>query len=51
MTDTEVKINGKLAGLNTRGLYRFKHDITKLVKPGTSNLLEAKQASSRPTTR
>lgn len=42
MTDTEVKINGKSAGpLHQGAFYEFKHDITKLVKPGT-NLLEVK---------
>ncbi|HCI54339.1 MAG TPA: glycoside hydrolase family 2 TIM barrel-domain containing protein, partial [Bacteroidales bacterium] len=41
MTDTEVKINGKLAGPVHQGsFYRFKYEITKLVKPGSKNLLE-----------
>lgn len=42
MTDTEVKINGKSAGPTHQGaFYRFKYDITSLVKPGGKNLLEA----------
>jgi Glycosyl hydrolases family 2, TIM barrel domain/Glycosyl hydrolases family 2, sugar binding domain/Glycosyl hydrolases family 2/Beta galactosidase small chain len=42
MTDTEVKINGKPAGaVHQGGFYRFKYDITALVKFGSSNLLEA----------
>ncbi|ARS40041.1 hypothetical protein CA265_10430 [Sphingobacteriaceae bacterium GW460-11-11-14-LB5] len=41
MTDTKVSINGKLAGdLHQGGFYRFKYDITSLVKPGEQNLLE-----------
>ncbi len=41
MTDTEVKINGKSAGaVHQGGFYRFKYDITALVKYGSSNLLE-----------
>ncbi|HEX8429405.1 glycoside hydrolase family 2 protein [Hymenobacter sp.] len=44
MTDTEVKINGQLAGpVHQGGFYRFKYDITSLLKPaGTDNLLEVK---------
>lgn len=42
MTDTEVKINGKLAGPVHQGsFYRFKYDITSLVNFGKDNLLEA----------
>ena len=42
MTDTEVKINGKSAGaIHQGGFYRFKYDITSLVKFGAANLLEA----------
>jgi hypothetical protein len=41
MTDTEVKINGKIAGpVHQGGFYRFKYDITTLLKFGSSNLLE-----------
>ena len=41
MTDTRVKINGKSAGEMHQGaFYRFKYDISKLVKYGQSNLLE-----------
>ncbi len=42
MTDTEVKINGKPAGtVHQGGFYRFKYDITGLIKYGATNLLEA----------
>lgn len=41
MTDTEVKINGKVAGPVHQGsFYRFKYDITNLLKD--QNLLEVK---------
>jgi hypothetical protein len=41
MTDTTVKINGKQAGpVHQGGFYRFKHEITPLVKFGAKNLLE-----------
>jgi hypothetical protein len=41
MTDTEVKINGNLAGPVHQGsFYRFSYDITKLIHFGKSNLLE-----------
>jgi Glycosyl hydrolases family 2, TIM barrel domain/Glycosyl hydrolases family 2, sugar binding domain/Glycosyl hydrolases family 2/Beta galactosidase small chain len=40
MTDTKVMINGLLAGpIHQGGYYRFKYDITNLIKPG-DNLLE-----------
>ncbi len=43
MTDTEVKINGKLAGpVHQGGFYRFSYEITKLLKPEAENLLEVK---------
>ncbi|RZK14082.1 MAG: glycoside hydrolase family 2, partial [Pedobacter sp.] len=42
MTDTEVKINGKLAGeIHQGSFYVFKYDISKLLKMG-ENLLEVK---------
>jgi len=42
MTDAEVKINGKLAGpVHQGGFYRFKYDISSLLRKG-SNLLEVK---------
>ncbi len=42
MTDAAVKINGTEAGPVHQGaFYRFKHDITALVKFGAENLLEA----------
>jgi hypothetical protein len=42
MTDTRVKINGAEAGpIHQGSFYRFKYDITKLLKYGESNLLEA----------
>ncbi|MFW5822815.1 MAG: glycoside hydrolase family 2 TIM barrel-domain containing protein, partial [Tangfeifania sp.] len=41
MTDTEVKINDKLAGeIHQGAFYRFKYDISKLLKYGHTNLLE-----------
>ena len=41
MTDTKVKVNGKSAGaMHEGGFYRFKYDISKLLKYGQSNLLE-----------
>ena len=41
MTDTEVKINGKKAGEVHQGaFYRFRYDISKLIKYGNENLLE-----------
>jgi len=41
MTDTKVKVNGKEAGaVHQGGFYRFKYDITGLLKPGQENLLE-----------
>ncbi len=42
MTDTEIKINGKSAGVKHQGsFYRFKYNITDKIKTGSSNLLEA----------
>ncbi|MGB8193356.1 MAG: glycoside hydrolase family 2 TIM barrel-domain containing protein, partial [Chitinophagaceae bacterium] len=41
MTDAEVKINGQLAGpVHQGGFYRFQYNITKLINPGSENLLE-----------
>ncbi len=41
MTDTKVKINGKSAGEMHQGaFYRFKYDISKLLKYGRTNTLE-----------
>ncbi len=43
MTDTEVKINGQLAGPVHQGaFYQFRYDITRLLKPGEPNLLEVR---------
>jgi Glycosyl hydrolases family 2, TIM barrel domain/Glycosyl hydrolases family 2, sugar binding domain/Glycosyl hydrolases family 2/Beta galactosidase small chain len=43
MTDTEVKINGQLAGpMHQGGFYQFKYDITGLLKYGVENDLEIK---------
>ncbi|MCC5931392.1 MAG: beta-galactosidase [Cyclobacteriaceae bacterium] len=43
MTDTEVRVNGKSAGLpHQGGFYRFKYDISRLLKYGESNVLEVK---------
>ncbi|HVU98301.1 MAG TPA: glycoside hydrolase family 2 TIM barrel-domain containing protein [Puia sp.] len=41
MTDTEVKLNGKSAGPTHQGsFYRFRYNITGLLRYGRSNLLE-----------
>jgi beta-galactosidase/beta-glucuronidase len=41
MTDTKVTINGQLAGpIHQGAFYRFKYDITALLKPSGKNLLE-----------
>ncbi len=41
MTDTKVKINGQSAGkMHQGGFYRFKYDISNLLKYGQTNLLE-----------
>ncbi len=41
MTDAAVTVNGKSAGPVHQGaFYRFRHDITELLKPGQENLLE-----------
>jgi hypothetical protein len=41
MTDALVKVNGKQAGPVHQGaFYRFKYDITHLIKPGKENQLE-----------
>ncbi len=41
MTDTKVKVNGKLAGKIHQGaFYQFRYNITPLLKFGKSNLLE-----------
>ncbi|MGY3091315.1 hypothetical protein ACVWYF_004381 [Hymenobacter sp. UYAg731] len=41
MTDTEVKVNGQLAGpIHQGSFYRFRYDITPLVKAGRPNKLE-----------
>ncbi len=41
MTDTKVKINGLSAGEMHQGaFYRFKYDISKLLKYGRTNVLE-----------
>ncbi|MEO8884999.1 MAG: glycoside hydrolase family 2 TIM barrel-domain containing protein [Mucilaginibacter sp.] len=43
MTDTEVKINGQIVGpIHQGAFYRFKYDITNLVKVNNDNLLEVK---------
>ncbi len=50
MTDTEVKINWKLAGeIHQGGFNRFTYDISELLKYGQNNLLEvdvAKRSSN-----
>jgi hypothetical protein len=41
MTDAEVKVNGRSAGPVHQGaFYRFKYDVTGLLKLGETNLLE-----------
>lgn len=43
MTDTEVKVNGTLAGKVHQGaFYRFKYNISEKLKYGKNNLLEVK---------
>lgn len=43
MTDTEVKINGQLAGpIHQGGFYQFSYPVRPLLKPGQENLLEVK---------
>jgi len=45
MTDTQVKINGTSAGRMHQGsFYRFKYDISELLKYGKENLLEVSVA-------
>ncbi|MBE8721589.1 glycoside hydrolase family 2 protein [Sphingobacterium pedocola] len=45
MTDTEVKINGKLAGeIHQGSFYVFKYDISDLVQYGKTNILEVNVA-------
>lgn len=55
MTDTQVKINGKVAGeIHQGAFYRFKYDISKLLKYGKINLLEvdvAKHSSNESVNR
>lgn len=41
MTDTEVRVNGRSAGdLHQGAFYRFRYDLTELLKYGEENLLE-----------
>ncbi|MBC8082042.1 MAG: glycoside hydrolase family 2 [Hymenobacter sp.] len=41
MTDTEVKVNGQLAGpIHQGSFYRFRYDITPLLRVGQKNKLE-----------
>jgi len=51
MTDTEVKINGKKAGPVHQGsFYRFKYDVSGLLRYGKKNLLEvtvAKESANK----
>lgn len=55
MTDTQVKINGKVAGeIHQGAFYRFKYDISNLLKYGKTNLLEvdvAKHSSNESVNR
>src|SRR6185295_19287735 len=51
MTDTEVKINGKPAGdIHQGGFYQFSYNITDLLLPDASNMLEvtvSKQSTNK----
>ncbi|WP_022826171.1 glycoside hydrolase family 2 protein [Hymenobacter norwichensis] len=52
MTDTEVKVNGQLAGpIHQGAFYRFKYDLTDKLKYGQDNLLEitVSKMSAEPT--
>jgi hypothetical protein len=41
MTDATVRVNGQPAGpVHQGGFYRFRQDVTALLKPGADNLLE-----------
>ncbi|MDP5280231.1 glycoside hydrolase family 2 TIM barrel-domain containing protein [Sphingomonas sp. DG1-23] len=41
MTDAAVKVNGIAAGpVHQGGFYRFKYDVTAMLKPGEENLVE-----------
>lgn len=41
MTDSDARINGQSAGpVHQGGFYRFKYDVTRLVKRGVTNRLE-----------
>lgn len=43
MTDTEVRVNGELAGAKHQGgFYRFRYNITELIDRAGENLLEVK---------
>ena len=45
MTDTSVKLNGRIVGpTHQGGYYRFKYEVTDLVKWGEENLLEVEVA-------
>ena len=47
MTDTTARLNGRQVGPTHRGgFYRFKYEITSLVKPGSENLLEVNVAET-----
>ncbi|WP_375435991.1 glycoside hydrolase family 2 protein [uncultured Hymenobacter sp.] len=52
MTDTEVKVNGQLAGpIHQGAFYRFKYDLTNKLKYDQDNLLEitVSKMSAEPT--
>jgi hypothetical protein len=53
MTDTAVKVNGHSAGpIHQGGFYRFRYDVTQLLKLGDENLLEVEvsKVSANPDT-
>ncbi|MDP9174788.1 MAG: glycoside hydrolase family 2 [Planctomycetota bacterium] len=52
MTDTEVSVNGQSAGpIHRGGYYRFRYDVSRLIKFGSDNLLAVAvtDVSSDPT--
>jgi hypothetical protein len=45
MTDTDARVNGQSAGpIHQGGFYRFKYEVTRLVKSGATNRLEVTAA-------
>ncbi len=47
MTDTKVTVNGTTAGpVHQGGFYRFGFDVSKLLKPGSENVIEVEVAEA-----